>query len=200
MFETYESYQPNENNPEPPASFSKRGRFYALAIDPRSEHDSALIDGRECAVGAPLLFDGTERSVTIAGLRRATGTLRVLGITNKCGLAALPAHRTRLVKYSEATHAATRQIGPFCITGRRHVTLKMFGVIGNTFDVWVEANNVSRILNKRILNVTLAATREDYEVGGTDHEESWDHMYVQIGVSASQTTALRLEAYGELGR
>lgn len=202
VFSYYEYEQTDDNNAEQPTG-QIAGRFHALAIAPDSELDMVLVEGRPLGVGCPLFFNGAvDRALSVRAKRRCKGVAKILAIHEPCGLNVLPGiqHRIPLIFDSEKTHTSVRQVR-LVIAGRRHISLGLRGEVNDVFTFNVERFTPTRILTKAILTVTLAATREDWEIGGTNEEECYEILSVDISpTDGNSTTTLRVEAYGELGR
>ena len=185
---------------------SWRGSFYALAIAADSEDDGIMVDGQELTIGRPLLYDGSPRAFTIEPLRlgdtNAAGTrVRLLGVTDPCGLVAIPTERNPRRYYSADSGAGTNQlIVPF--SGRKRASIIIDGQVASEVDVyghrhhWLPITDYESLIVAGLVNEALGTTDT---VGYVIEDEDFDTLVIDV-TNAGGATEIMVQVLGEAAR
>jgi hypothetical protein len=183
-------------------------RYFGFMIGPDSDHDLVevvagtdrftLCAGAVIPVGGP---DGFNGQPTIECVRwfdvvnspaDPRPILHVIGLTCPHELASRPRRAPVHREYSFAAGSSHR----IAHGGRRHALIHVLS--GDAGTLIIRGVDPRTSATVELLNVAIAAdTAVAYNVGGTDHEELWPALEVEV--TGSNDGAIHYYAVGELG-
>ncbi len=183
------------------------GAFWAIAIAAESEDDGLIVNGREVTIGCPLLLDGQQRTFNVQPLRlsdTAEAPVRtvLMGVTDKCGLAAIPRERMPRRYWSEDSGGGTHQlIVPFA--GRKRATIIVEGAAAADLNVWGIKTYWRPITDLEVK--TIADLIDVVDIGTVDpigyvvEDEDFDALVVDL-TNEAVATEIFVEVRGEAAR